>query len=158
MRTSWIGAIACLTVAPPSSAQAPDLGNLAFLAGCWNGPFRGRQGPGVIEEQWTAPTANVILGTTRYVVRGVTASWEFSVIAADSGGATLTPHPRGQAPVPFRLVRIAESAVTFENLAHDFPQRIAYRRAGADTLVVRVETDTPAERGSEWRMARVACP
>lgn len=158
MSVRWIGCIALLTVATPGRAQAPTLDNLAFLAGCWNGQFRGRQGPGVIEEHWTAPTTNVILGTTRYIVQGVTTTWELSVIATDSAGATLTPHPRGQAPVPFRLVRADSASATFENLAHDFPQRIAYRRVGPDTLVARIEADTPRQRGAEWRMSRVACP
>jgi hypothetical protein len=34
----------------------------------------------------------------------------------------------------------------FENLQHDFPQRIVYRRA-ADTLIARIEADTPRARG-----------
>lgn len=153
-----MGSLAVLIAALPCGAQAPALDNLAFLSGCWNGPLRGAQGAGVIEEHWTAPTANVMLGTTRYIFAGVTTSWEFSVIASDSAGVTLTPHPQGQAPVAFRLVATADDGATFENRAHDFPQRIAYRRAALDTLVARVEADTPAPRGSEWRMGRVACP
>lgn len=151
-----VTSVAVLIVAALSgAAQAPALGNLAFMAGCWNGDAgRGR----VIQEHWMAPTTNVMLGATRFVAGDRAVSWEFTLIEADSAGVTMTPQPRGQAPVPFRLVRLAGDTVVFENLAHDFPQRIVYRRVAADTLVARIEGDTPRPRSAEWPMARVACP
>jgi hypothetical protein len=43
--------------------------------------------------------------------------------------------------------------------AHDFPQRVIYRRAGADSLVARVEGTTPnGMRAVGFPYARVACP
>lgn len=150
-----VTSLAVLVVAAlPGAAQAPALSNLAFMTGCWNGDAgRGR----VIEEHWTTPTANVMLGTTRFVAGDRTVSWEFTVVEADSTGITMTPQPRGQAPAPFRMVRLMGDTAAFENPAHDFPQRIVYRRV-ADTLVARIEGDTPRPRSAEWRMARVACP
>lgn len=48
--------------------------------------------------------------------------------------------------------------VTFENLAHDFPQRVIYRRAGADSLIARVEgTRAGQPRGFDFPYRRVAC-
>ena len=154
MRIGAVTVAAMAFTALPGAAQAPSLGNLAFMAGCWNGDAgRGR----VLEEHWTAPTANVMLGTTRWIAGDRTVSWEFSSVEADSTGITMTPHPRGQAPVPFRMVRLGSDTAVFENPAHDFPQRIIYRRV-ADTLVARIEADTPQARGVEWRMGRAACP
>jgi hypothetical protein len=153
MRIGIVMVVVLLWPAAPSAAQAPTLGNLAFMAGCWNGDAgRGR----VIVEYWTAPTSNAMLGTTRYLGGDRMVSWEFTEIVADSAGVTMTPHPRGQTPTPFRLVRLAPDTAVFENPAHDFPQRIIYRRA-ADTLVARIEADTPRARGTEWRMGRTAC-
>lgn len=154
MRIGVMGVASLFAATVPGAAQAPALGNLAFMAGCWNGDAgRGR----VIVEFWTAPTVNVMLGTTRYLAGDRTMSWEFTLIEADSGRITMTPHPRGQTPTPFRLARLAADTAVFENPAHDFPQRIIYRRA-ADTLVARIEADTPRARGVEWQMARAACP
>ena len=154
MRIGIVSLGLLVTVALPGAAQAPALGNLAFMAGCWNGDAgRGR----IIAEAWTAPTVNVMLGTTRYLAGDRTVSWEFTLIEADSGGITMTPHPRGQAPTPFRLTRLAPDTAVFENPAHDFPQRIIYRRA-ADTLIARIEADTPRVRGTEWRMRPATCP
>lgn len=45
--------------------SAPTLHDLAFMTGHWNGAFQGRNGEGVIEEQYTSPSDNVMLGTTR---------------------------------------------------------------------------------------------
>ncbi len=45
--------------------------------------------------------------------------------------------PDNPAPVRFRLVEIGEGSVAFENPAHDFPKRIAYRLDG-DRLEARV--------------------
>ncbi len=154
MRTVVAGAVVLLAGAVPGRGQAPALGNLAFMAGCWNG--EARRGAVTIEEHWTTPTVNVMLGTTRYVAGDSTLSWEFTLVEGGAGGVVMTPYPSGQSPVPFRLVGASDAAV-FENLAHDFPQRIVYRRV-ADTLVVRIEADVPERRGREWRMTRAACP
>lgn len=154
MRTVVAGAVVLLAGALPGWGQAPALGNLAFMAGCWNG--EARRGAAIIKEHWTAPTANVMLGTTRYIAGDSTLSWEFTLIEGGAAGVVMTPHPSGQAPVPFRLVGGATGAAVFENPAHDFPQRIAYRLE-ADTLVVRIEADVPERRGREWRMTRAPC-
>ncbi|MDP2958801.1 MAG: hypothetical protein Q8N53_20420 [Longimicrobiales bacterium] len=49
-------------------------------------------------------------------------------------------------------------ALVFENLQHDFPQRILYRPLGLDSLVARIEgprRDGP--RGFDFPMRRVSC-
>jgi len=154
VRTWVVSAVAVVAAVVPARGQAPPLGNLAFMAGCWNGPAR--RGTAIIEERWTGPTANVMLGTTRYIAGDSTLSWEFTLIERGAAGVVMTPNPSGQTPVPFRLVRSAGGEAVFENPAHDFPQRIAYSRV-ADTLVVRIEADTPQPRGREWRLTPVRC-
>lgn len=54
-------------------------------------------------------------------------------------------------PVRFRLTRIDDDGLVFENPTHDFPQVIAYRRAG-DRLQVRVSAGT---RASEFHFRRL---
>ncbi len=44
-------------------------------------------------------------------------------------------------PVPFKLIEIGEDRATFENVDHDFPQRIQYRLLGADSLMVTISGD-----------------
>jgi hypothetical protein len=49
---------------------------------------------------------------------------------------------------------VSDSGFTVENPAHDFPQRISYRKRGADSLLARIEGGT---RDIDFPMRRVAC-
>jgi hypothetical protein len=135
-----------------------DLADLAFMAGCWEGTFQAERGIGTIEEHYTTPSENLMLGTTRYIVDGRTVMFEFSKLEAADGAIVLTPYPRGQASEHgFRLTMSAEGEATFEAPEHDFPKRIRYRRDD-ETLVARVDDGTDEdERGSEWRMGAAPC-
>jgi hypothetical protein len=137
-----------LTAAPGLAAQAKPL---AFLAGCWQGSFRGG---GVIEEHYTTPSADLVLGTTRYLRDGRAIDFELTLIRITDSGTVLTPYPKGTASVSFRQKELGEAHVVWENLAHDFPKRVIYRRLAADSLLARIEDDA---RGREWRMGRAAC-
>jgi hypothetical protein len=151
--TLLLGAAALLPARQPPAAP---LEPLRFMAGCWRGPAgKGR----VIEEHYTAPSANLILGMTRYTRNDTATGYEFSTIAWEDSVVVLTPRPEGQRPVPFRLTATGRHSATWENPAHDFPTRIAYRRVAGDTLVARIEGPGAggATASEEWRMARVGC-
>ena len=67
--------------------------------------------------------------------------------------------PNGRQPATdFTLTKIEETALTFENPAHDFPQRDIYRKVRNDSLRARIEgTQNGRPRGSDFPYARVAC-
>jgi hypothetical protein len=66
--------------------------------------------------------------------------------------------PSGQAPAEFESVAVSDSSATFENLAHDFPQRIIYRRMGRDSLLARVEATRGGQlRGRDFPYRRTEC-
>ncbi len=140
---------------PARQAAAGPLEPLRFMAGCWRGPA----GPGrVIEEHYTGPSENLILGMTRYLRGGAATGYEFSTIAWEDSTIVLTPRPEGQQPVPFRLTALDPQGAAWENPQHDFPTRIAYRRVPGDTLVARIEGPGPdGPRASEWRMTPARC-
>jgi hypothetical protein len=50
-------------------------------------------------------------------------------------------HPSSQSAQSFTATAVSPTEATFENLAHDFPQRIIYARRGADSLLARIEGD-----------------
>ena len=59
-----------------SQGEAQTLDDLAFMSGCWEGPLsRG----GTIEEFYSPPTENMIVGTTRYVRDGRTVTAQLPV-------------------------------------------------------------------------------
>lgn len=145
--------VSLLALAHPGAgtAQTPTLEAVAFMAGTWCSS--GGPDATVIEEHYTSPSANLVLGTTRYLRGGTTVGYEVTRIEMDSTGVVLTPAPSGQAPVPFPLVEASPGSAVFENPDHDFPVRIEYRRRW-DTLVARA-TGGDGE-GPEWRMT--PCP
>jgi hypothetical protein len=139
----------------PVDMTPPRLADLAFMTGCWRGP----SGDGTtIEEYYTAPAENLMLGVSRYTKGGKVTSYEFTTIALEGGEIVLTPRPAGQEPAPFRLTRLDSTGAVWENPAHDFPTLIAYRRGSGDSLVARIEgPGRTGKRSAEWRMAGVSC-
>jgi hypothetical protein len=148
-------AIAASAAAPTGSSPGP-LEPLRFMTGCWRGPSGTDQ---VVEEHYTSPGANLMLGLARYTRNGVATSFEFYTISWKDSAIVFTPRLEGQAPVPFPLAKLDPTSVVWENPAHDFPTRIAYRRVPGDTLVARIEGPGPDGKtaSEEWRMVRVRC-
>lgn len=144
------GHLAALFLALPAlvAGQSDPLRALAFMSGTWCSTAS--PGATLIEEHYSTPSANLMLGTTRYLRDGVTVGHEFSRIEADSAGVVLTPMPSGQPAVPFRLTEIAHRRAVFENPDHDFPVRIEYERTDRE-LIARVLG--PDGQGPEWRMS-----
>ena len=150
-------AMAVLTmVTPRVEAQAPGgTGSLGWLAGCWERRTAGL----VIEEQWMAPRGGVLLGMSRTVRKDGAVEYESLRIQGSKGRLELVAGPgRGQ-PTVFRAVDSSTTVLRFENLAHDFPQRIIYRTAGPDSLLARVEGPRGGSiRGIDYPYGRVSCP
>lgn len=105
------------------ASTATRVGDLDWMSGQWSK----RSGGALYEEHWSVPASGSMVGTSQFV-RGSTVSREFLLLAEDDGGVVYRAWPAGQAPASFRLVRLDDRKVTFENPAHDFPQRIEYWR------------------------------
>ena len=143
-------------LAPTLAAQSPSakISGVSWLQGCWAlvSPQR------VIEEQWMAPRGRTMLGMGR-TVRGDSLT-EFEVVVIRESGTTLVydAHPSGQAPATFTASAVSDSGVVFENPAHDFPQKVGYRRVGRDSLIGHIEgTLRGRSRRIEFPYARSAC-
>lgn len=137
-------------------AQADAFAPVAWLAGCWS--QQGREAGSV--EQWMAPAGGLMLGMARTLKNGQVVEFEFMQIRADAEGRlSFIAQPQGRPPTEFGLLRQAENEAVFENAAHDFPQRVLYRREAADRLVARIEgLHNGKERGIDFAMQRTACP
>ena len=142
--------------AAPGAGQKsppPSLGELAFMAGCWRG--HGSNAATTIEETYTPPTDNMIIGMTRYVRGGRVVDFEFTTIERSDTALVLLPRPKGVRSVSFSLKELADGKAVWENPTHDFPQRIVYQRTAEGTLVARIEgTTSRGPRHMEWTMTR----
>jgi hypothetical protein len=132
------------------------LDSLKWLSGCW--VREGKDGL-VAEEQWTNPSGGTMLGMSRTVKDGRTTQYEFLRIVADSsGGLSYVALPSGQSEASFWLIRSDGNEFVFENPAHDFPQRVIYRRLGPDSLIASIEGMMGGkERSIPFPMRRAEC-
>jgi hypothetical protein len=146
----------CLSAAASESPQLPaGVQGLGWLAGCWERTT----GATVIEEQWMRPRGRVMLGVGRTTRRDTVVEFEQLRIFERGGRSVYAALPSGQSLAEFEAATTSDSLVTFENPAHDFPQRIIYRRRGADSLIARIEGTRGGQvRGVDFPYRRVACP
>jgi len=145
----------CLAWATAGAAAAEPAAFPAWMQGCWQW---GNADPGSIE-QWTAPAGGLMLGMSKTIKGGKLASFEFMRITeVEPGKLGYIAQPSGAAPTTFTLLQARDKEVTFENLGHDFPQRIMYRAAGDKLLHARIEgTMNGKPKGIDFPMRRVAC-
>lgn len=145
-------AVIAMTAAP--SAQDDQLARLRWLAGCWEL----NRGNLITTEMWMAPAGGLMLGASRTMAGPAVREWEQVRLSVREGRVVYTAAPSGQSPTDFAATAVSDSGFTVENLAHDFPQRIIYRRRGADSLIARIEGNTPGGlRGIDYPMRRARC-
>jgi hypothetical protein len=144
---------------PPAPTEGRDaVQRLSWFAGCWRRQIAG--GASVLDEQWMVPRGGVALGMSR-TVRNDTIVVEFEQLRLfqRAGRAVYRAEPSGQVPAEFEAQSTSDTLVVFENAAHDFPQRIIYRKRGADSLIARIEgTMRGQARAADFSYARVRCP
>ena len=133
--------------APGQGQEAQDLG---WLSGQWRAV---EEGPAAwTQESWTTPEAGMMMGVNRTVRGSRTVAYEFIRITYDAAGAVYYASPEGQPPVQFRRVDGGGGWIAFANPAHDYPQRIVYRRTG-DTLTATISM-ADGSRAQSWDFRR----
>ncbi len=143
-----------LLLLTPALLYAGDANQLDWMAGCWTA----QSGPVRVDEQWSLPVGGMMLGLSRTVKQGQTVFHEFMRIETKAGAVTYTPRiGSAQTPVAFTLIKQSADEVVFENVTHDFPQRILYRRT-ADGLFARIEgSRNGKEQAVDFPMQRARC-
>jgi len=138
-----------LLTAMSTAASAQGVAELAWMSGDWAEEKDGRW----TEERWSRPRGGVMLGTGRSGRDERLNDWEFLRIEADATGVpSYWGSPRGAPPVAFRLVSVSRTEAVFENLKHDYPARIVYRREG-QALVATISA-ADGSNPTSWRYRR----
>ena len=131
-------AIALLTAAAHAQAPAakPTLQDLAWIAGHW----RIEQGDRLVDEQWMAPAAGLMMGMARNVQGGKVREYEFTLLRQEPNGDILyIASPSKQAETAFKLTSLSGGTAVFENPEHDFPKKIVYERKADGSLLAAIE-------------------
>lgn len=152
MAAMTMGAFSCV------ADDGGDLRKLAWIAGCWASDG-GETGS---VEQWMPLAGETLLGVSRIVKNGKTIEHEFMQIRPEKGHIAYIALPSGQTQASFPLASVTDSKAVFENLEHDFPQRIIYElvtsAAGPQHLHARIEGMRNGKlKGIDYPMTRVSC-
>lgn len=104
------------------------------------------KGDSMIGRAYKTMDQDTLMSETVTIKREDTATWYIPVMRDQNKGL----------PVRFRLTHHSDSAFTFENPQHDFPQRIIYRFVTKDSIVARIEGDVEgAQQSAEFSMRRM---
>ena len=133
-----------LLVIIPGTLSAQTLEDLDWMSGYW----KLSQGGATLEELWTPASGGMMVGVNRTVYPNGRASFEFLRIVKTDSSIVYLASPGGASPTAFTLTEVTGSKAVFENLEHDFPQRIIYSLAG-NQLTARIE-DESGEKGMQW--------
>lgn len=138
-----------------SGTKAPQLtiDRVAWMHGCWQMTTP----QSIVEEQWLAPRGGTMIGVGRTVRGGRTTDYEFVVLKEQNGSLAYEAHPAGQPTAVFLASDATGDSVVFENAAHDFPQRVGYRRSNSGLMGWIEGTQNGKPRRVEFAYARVAC-
>lgn len=129
-----------LLAAPAAASDFP-----LFMAGSWAADVGGVK----MEEHWTSADGNLMLGTHRDIRANGKVAFEFLRIEKRDGVLAYVSQPGGRPATVFPLKSITPARVVFENLEHDFPQRIIYWSDDAENLCARVEGAADGKEESE---------
>lgn len=123
-------------------AQTRSIDDMQWLTGCWE-----RAGSaGRTVEVWSSPADGALLGGSYFVTDSTIRELEQLRLWYSGDTLVYEAHPSSQSRTEFKAGSPGRDEMVFENPAHDFPQRITYRRAGADSLIARIEGDRAGRR------------
>jgi hypothetical protein len=153
LRTSTF-ALAVVSLSLAAGAQT-EIDRVAWLAGCWQSD-NAEPGSG---EHWMPVAGGTMFGMSRTIRQGKTVEFEFVELRyLPDGKLAYIAHPSGQQTAAFPLLRISDTEVVFENLEHDFPQRVAYAKDGESKVRARIEgVRNGALRVIEFPLTRISC-
>lgn len=147
--------------APELSVSTAQVKDLAWMEGTW----RAFQNNGAIEERWSAPLGDSMVGTFRWLRSDQVWLYELMSISRDNGrlffrlkhfSRKLASWEEKDDALTFALTEIEANKVVFKNDKYDDPQRVTFYRPVPETLIVRLEGRKDGEPTfNEFQFSRV---
>lgn len=125
-----------------------QLSKAAWLLGSWKGVL----GKGISVENWYKQDDSTFAGDGMFIKGSVTLSEEHLQLTQKGNDVYYIPtvkNQNGNKPVPFKMTRLTDREMVFENPAHDFPKKIKYTRYGADSLVAEISGPVKGQQHTE---------
>jgi len=139
MRKTQLAVLASITITinliSCQTSPKNDMQRLGWILVKW----QSNNEEGSLFEEWTNQGDTAYAGHAYALSEdGDTTFSERAVIKSSSEGIIYSVTVNAESTTDFLLVDFQDQAV-FENMAHDYPQRIIYRSKGSDSLLARIE-------------------
>lgn len=123
-----------LSIASCKNDSIDNIGHVKWLSGKWES----KTPDGTLYENWERLNDSVMKGHAFAIADGDTTFSEQAYILRKNGVLVYSVTVNEEQTTDFTLVSAGEEAV-FENLQHDYPQRIIYTKPVKDSLFARIE-------------------
>ena len=125
-------------------AQVTDLHSVAWLSGDWQSVTPNN----LVEERWTAPAGNMMVGLSHASRDGKTRSFEYLRLELRGSDIFYIASPNAKKVAEFKLVEATADHLVFEG-GDDHVQRVSYRREGPDRITARIDGKMNGEAFNE---------
>lgn len=131
-----------VSLASCSPVKYEDIDQLAWLRGKWGTDIQGKN----MAEEWVRLNDSTLIGQS-YFLEGQDTILEEQMTIATRNSLTYFQtiiNEKGspdQDTTRFEMVELEEGKIIFENLFHDFPQRITYTHPSKDSLWAYIDGD-----------------
>lgn len=137
-----------------ASHDYPLLDNAMWIVGSWKGVL----GQGVSVENWTKLNDSTLSGAGLFIKGNVNIAEESILLYQKGNELFYMPTVKNQndgKPVIFKMSIMTPKKMIFENMQHDFPQKITYIQMAADSMVATISgIDKGMMRSESFPMTR----
>lgn len=120
----------------------------SWLLGNWEN----KSADGNLTENWKKVNDSTFEAQSYYIKEKDTLHFESIILQQKGEELTYTATVKGQnndKPVAFKLTTSTDKQVAFENLKHDYPQKISYTQITPDSLVAKISGIQQGKPSSE---------
>nr|WP_315180357.1 DUF6265 family protein [uncultured Flavobacterium sp.] len=120
----------------------------SWLLGNWEN----KSADGNLTENWEKLNDSTFQAQSYYIKEKDTVHFESIILQQKGENLTYTATVKGQnndKPVVFKLTTATDKQVSFENLKHDYPQKISYNQITPDSLVAKISGIQQGKPSSE---------
>lgn len=120
----------------------------SWLLGNWEN----KSADGNLTENWEKLNDSTFQAQSYYIKEKDTVHFESIILQQKGENLTYTATVKGQnndKPVVFKLTTATNKQVSFENLKHDYPQKISYNQITPDSLVAKISGIQQGKPSSE---------
>lgn len=126
-------------VEQPAQQKQDKLKDLDWIVGNWEMVTP----EGTVRESWFKDSDSSMHGMGLFTAPAGDTLYSENISLVQSGDTLFyipaVSNQNDGKPVPFKEMKFSADEVIFENKAHDFPQRIVYKRTSDSTMNARVE-------------------